>query len=146
MRVKYTIVFLCMFSLTFILFNCPYLRIPSMNRYCIAGKIDETSCISRDVIPDIILLNETWCNDQITDMLIKILGYELQTDLRRDREDTRNGIGGGLLVYAKTGGNILILDNAVDFNQYRYCTFGVVERREELQVYLLYRSPNAPED
>ena len=77
-------------------------------------------------------------------MFLKIPGYELQTDLRRDREDTRNGVGGGLLVYAKTGVNILSLDNEVNFNQ--YCTFKVGERKEELQVYLVYRSPNAPED
>ena len=55
--------------------------------------------------PDIILLTETWCNDQITDMFLRIPGYELQTDLRRDREDTRNGIGGDLLVYTKAGDN-----------------------------------------
>ena len=93
--------------------------------------------------PDIILLTETWCNDQITDMFLRIPGYELQTDLRRDREDTRNGIGGGLLVYTKAGVTIMPLDNPTDFNQ--YCTFKVSEGREELQVFLVYRSPNSPE-
>ena len=91
-----------------------------------------------------ILLTETWCNDQITDVFLKIPGYELQTDLRRDRTDTRNGIGGGLLVYARTGVNILSLDNAEDFNQ--YCTFTVGERKEEQQFYLVYSSPNATEE
>ena len=78
------------------------------------------------------MLTETWCNDQITDMFLKIPGYELQTDLRKDREDTRNGIGGGLLVYAKIGVNIVTIDNAVEFNQ--YCTFKVGEKKEELQI------------
>ena len=64
--------------------------------------------------------------------------------MRKDRTDTRNGIGGGLLVYTKTGLNILLLDNAEDLNQ--YCTFKVGERREEMQIYLVYRSPNAKED
>ena len=77
-------------------------------------------------------------------MLLKIPGYELQTDLRKDREDTRNGIGGGLLVYAKIGVNIVTIDNAVEFNQ--YCTFKVGEKKEELQIYLVYRSPNASEE
>ena len=77
-------------------------------------------------------------------MFLKILGYELQTDLRRDRGDTRNGIGGSLLVYAKIGVNVATLDNAVDFNQ--YCTFKVGEKKEELQIYLVYRSPNASEE
>ena len=72
---------------------------------------------------EIILLTETWCNDQITDMFLKIPGYELQIDLRRDRMDTRNGKGSGLLVYAKNGVNVLTLDNVVNFNQ--HCTFKV---------------------
>ena len=76
-------------------------------------------------------------------MFLRIPGYELQTDLRRDREDTRNGIGGGLLVYTKAGVTIMPLDNPTDFNQ--YCTFKVSEGREELQVFLVYRSPNSPE-
>ena len=39
--------------------------------------------------PDIILLTETWCNDQITDMFLRFPGYELQTDLRRDHDFVR---------------------------------------------------------
>ena len=93
---------------------------------------------------EIILLTETWCNDQITDMFLKIPGYELQIDLRRDRMDTRNGIGSGLLVYAKNGVNVLTLDNVVNFNQ--YCTFKVGEKKEEQQIYLVHRSPNASEE
>ena len=48
---------------------------------------------------DIVLITESWCNEQISDSMISIPGYNIA--MRLDRNDTYNGIGGGLLVYAK---------------------------------------------
>jgi hypothetical protein len=48
--------------------------------------------------PDIVLVTESWCNNGITNAYLEIEGYEIQPDLRRDRVDTDQGRGGGLLV------------------------------------------------
>ena len=71
--------------------------------------------------PDIVLICESWCNSSISDANISISGYELQQDLRFDRSDTANGIGGGLVVYSRNGLEILSCDKISDFNQ--YCKF-----------------------
>jgi nitrous oxidase accessory protein NosD len=89
-----------------------------------------------DVGPDLILITESWCNNGISNAFLSLPGYELQHELRRDREDTREGRGGGLLVYAKQGINILACDNSIDFIQ--YCKFNVCD----LTCFLIYRPPN----
>jgi hypothetical protein len=71
------------------------------NAQSINSKIDELKVISQDLEPDIILLTETWCNSTIENAALTIENYKLETDLRNDRCDTANGIGGGLLVYSK---------------------------------------------
>jgi hypothetical protein len=76
------------------------LKILYANAQGIVGKIGELTAVVQDIEPDLILLTETWCNSTIPDAFLTLEGYRLETDLRRDRTDTRNGIGGGLLVYA----------------------------------------------
>ena len=63
------------------------------NAQSIVGKIDELSCTASELKPDLILLAETWCNDNTSDAFLNIQGYELQ--IRLDREDTAGGRGGG---------------------------------------------------
>ncbi len=87
--------------------------------------------------PDLILVTESWCNTDITDAFLSIDGYELQTDLRMDRDDTARGRGGGLLVYAKTGIQLLKIDNQVNVHQ---CSSFLVH---DITVHLVYRSTNA---
>ncbi len=65
----------------------------------------------QDIEPDLILLTETWCNSTIPDAFLTLEGYRLETDLRRERTDTRNGIGGGLLVYAREELKVLPCDS-----------------------------------
>ena len=88
--------------------------------------------------PDLILVTESWCNNSITDAFLAIDGYDLQPDLRLDRGDTGGGRGGGLLVYGKTGLTILKTDNQSDFDQH------VQFKVSDVNVCLLYRSPNSP--
>ena len=68
------------------------------NCQSIPSKISELDAVSVDLKPDVILLCETWCNNNTS---LSIKGYEIVTDLRRDRCDTANGIGGGLIVYVR---------------------------------------------
>jgi hypothetical protein len=67
----------------------------------------EPEAILTDTRPDIVLLSETWCNTNISNALLNVAGYTFQTDLRNDRCDTANGVGGGLAVYTANGLEIL---------------------------------------
>ena len=109
-----------------------------LNAQSVVGKLNELSCTLSEMEPDIVLITESWCNKEITDAHLGIPGYEMQTDLRRDRENTAGGRGGGLLVYTKTGLQILKLDNNVEF--FQHCKSLV----RDVTVYLLYRPPNGP--
>ena len=109
-----------------------------LNAQSVVGKLNELSCTLSEMEPDIVLITESWCNKEITDAHLGIPGYEMQTDLRRDRENTAGGRGGGVLVYTKTGLQILKLDNNVEF--FQHCKFLV----RDVTVYLLYRPPNGP--
>ena len=86
--------------------------------------------------PDLILIIESWCSEDISDAFLSIPGYELQTNLRVDREDTAGGRGGGLLVYSKSVLKILSCDRVVPFNQ--HCIFKV----HDVTIYLIYRPPS----
>jgi Reverse transcriptase (RNA-dependent DNA polymerase)/Endonuclease-reverse transcriptase len=86
----------------------------------------------------LILVTESWCNDQITDALLTVPGYDLINDLRIDRTDTDKGRGGGLLVYAKKDLAVCVLP--VDkFDSFQHCKFKV----KDLTFFLIYRSPSS---
>ena len=87
------------------------------------------------------MLCETWCNTNTNMASLNINGYELLMDLRRDRSDTANGIGGGLIVYARNGLAVLPCDETSDFNQ--YCKFIISDRSDSYYIYLVYRPPSA---
>ncbi len=53
--------------------------------------MDELSGFVSDVDPDIILLCKTWCNDNVTNAFLNLPGFDLITDLRKDRTDTQLG-------------------------------------------------------
>ncbi len=65
--------------------------------------MNDLLCVAGSLNPDIIMITESWCNSDVSDAFLLIDGYELQLDLRADREDPAQGRGGGLLVYAKSG-------------------------------------------
>jgi hypothetical protein len=70
------------------------------NAQSIGSKIDELKAITQELEPDIILLTETWCNNSVGNAALSLENYKLETELRKDRCDTANGVGGGLLVYS----------------------------------------------
>ena len=74
-------------------------------KYC--RKIDELASMAVEIGPDLILLTEGWCSGEISHAFLNIPGYEMQQDLRLDREDTTGGRGGGLLAGADTGGGAM---------------------------------------
>ena len=105
------------------------------------NKIDELRSVAWDLKPDIILINESWTNSDITKAYLTVDGYELVS--RKDRLDTSNGRGGGLLIYAKT--NLSVeegLDNSSSFNQFTSVSIAT-HNKPPILLTLVYRSPNS---
>lgn len=100
--------------------------------------------LANDKKPDLILITETWCNKDIPNNLLNIDNYYIDASLRTDRNDTLNGIGGGLLVYVKNG--LVILPNNNNINNFnQHCSFKICDGKSnsKLNVTLIYRSPNS---
>ena len=122
------------------------LKILYTNIQSITSKINELALNAADSNPDIILLTETWCNQTIPDAALNLQNYALETDLRRDRTDTKNGVGGGLLVYAKTGTRILPCDKFKDNEFTQFCSFKVKTKGPPITIILVYRPPGSNYD
>ena len=118
--------------------NILYLNARSINR-----KLNDLELLASDKKPDLILINETWLNDSTPNSILNIPNYSIDSELRIDRSDTLNGIGGGLLVYVRIGLTVLSCDNKSAFNQ--YCNFKLLndDNSTNFNVTLFYRSPNS---
>ena len=81
------------------------------NAQSVRSKILELDATANDKNPDIILITESWTNNNVTDNVLYLTNYDLISELRNDRTDTADGRGGGLLVYVKKGLQILPVDN-----------------------------------
>ena len=113
-----------------------------LNSQSIVNKIEELITTTHDLKPDIICICETWCHAGIDNSFLNIPGYKLIEDLRKDRSDTVQGVGGGLLVYVRNGLAVFIpSDNNIDFIQ--YCTFQIELHQDTVNICLVYRSPNS---
>ena len=108
------------------------------NAQSIVGKIDELAALASEEKPDLILITETWCNSDISDAFLTLQGYNIC--VRKDRQDTAAGRGGGLLAYVKAGINFYEINKQVDLHQ--HSVFKILD----LTIYLVYRSPNAAQD
>ena len=91
--------------------------------------------------PDIIIVCETWCNAMVSSDILNIDGYNIDNNLRKDRTDTTNGAGGGIIVYSKIGLNILESNLSSDFNQ--FSAFNIIqENGEDINIITTYRPPS----
>ena len=70
-----------------------------MNADSIVNKLDLLQAHVCEREPDIVAITESWTHEDITKEMLKIQGYGLID--RRDRKDTLNGRGGGVLLYSK---------------------------------------------
>jgi hypothetical protein len=100
--------------------------------------VNELACIASDLKPDVIALTETWCNSEISNAVLSIDGYELVPELRLDRTNTGGGRGGGLIIYARSGIQILKIDRTILHSQ--LCSFSICD----VTINLVYRPPSAP--
>ena len=70
------------------------------NCNCLRNKMNELRAIVSVRDPDLIFLNETWLNGTHDNALFNLNGYQMV--VRLDGRDTREGVGRGLLIYAKS--------------------------------------------
>ena len=99
--------------------------------------MSELAAVATDLKPDVIALVETWCHSEISSAVLAIDGYELIPDLRMDRIDTAGGRGGGLIVYIRSGKQILKIDKKLFYSQ--LCSFII----DDVTFNLVYRPPSA---
>ena len=82
--------------------------------------MDELRCTvaEQKVLPDFILVNESWSNSSFSDVFFKIDGFNLVC--RYDRSDTNQGIGGGLLLWCSE--KLSIAENkSPEFDNFNQC-------------------------
>ena len=99
------------------------------------NKLDDLAALIAGEDPDIIMLSETWTNENVTNAELCFNGYILQS--RKDRQDTLNGRGGGVILYTREGLTCCPIESNWLYKQ----TCGAVVNGVE--VHVVYRSPNA---
>ena len=104
------------------------------------NKMDELLVILEDIKPDIIGLTETWAFEEIQDSELHLDGYNM---FRQDRTDTKNGRGGGVLLYMNERIKSTIVDDYAEV--YKQCDI-LVTKRNTLRLGVVYRSPNSSEE
>ena len=87
----------------------------------------------------IILINETWTHQDITNAYLHIKVYEISA--RKDRSDTLDGRGGGLLVYNRIG--IAVSERNSDSQFEQVVSVLLETETNPLTINLTYRSPNS---
>ena len=91
------------------------------------NKMDELLVILEDIKPDIIGLTETWAFEEIQDSELHLDGYNM---FRQNRTDTKNGRGGGVLLYVNERIKSTIVDDyaEVEFTNSVWCDIRVTKR------------------
>ena len=109
------------------------------NARSINSKIDELKATAIELNPDIIAITKTWTNAAITNSLLNIPGYKIIT--RKDRTDTKDGRGGGILAYIKSG--ITRHEIATPQDIIQVGAFQIKLAVQNLNIFIIYRSPNS---
>lgn len=115
------------------------MKVVYTNAQSVLKKMDELRSYVTMNEPDVILLTETWTNEQINDDFLKLEGYELVA--REDRKDTSGGRGGGILAFVKKEMSGWRVEEETIFNQ---CVHVKVKTEEgdDVSIKVVYRSPN----
>ena len=73
-------------------------------------------------------------------------GYNIDPELRKDRTDILNGIGGGIIVYKKDGLMIKSRNVTNDFNQFLQFDILCEDDTSNLNITLVYRPPSSMDE
>lgn len=104
-----------------------------LNARSVANKILDIEELVTSIAPDIMIITETWLNDSITSSELEMLSYRVAA--RKDRIDTHNGRGGGVLILA----NERLQCKEIHTNTPQVCGISV----NDVSLYAVYHSPNA---
>ena len=116
------------------------IKIMYTNCQSVMNKRAELRGVVATLEPDLICMTECWTNESVEEGILGIENFELL--VRKDRTDTANGRGGGILVYGRSG--LVMWEADVDAD---FCQGGGVRMKNGggyLSVYVCYRSPNSP--
>ena len=101
-------------------------------------KMGELRVVVAESRPDLVVLTETWTNDDINNDFLHIDGYQIVE--RRDRSDTERGRGGGIIVYSR-GVYAWSEETETEFSQ--CISIRVKRKTNDLNIHVVYRSPNS---
>ena len=130
------------------------LKLLFFNARSLFRKLNDLAIANDFLNVDLICICESWLNSNTTNAMLSLAGFNLVTDLRVDRQDTLHGIGGGLIVYAKTGIKIKPIKYSNDFIQYIAFEVEGAESSDfnsrhcvpmKTTICMVYRSPNSSE-
>ena len=111
----------------------------STNARSLNSKIQELKATAIDLNPDIIAITETWSNSDICNTFLDVPGFKIVA--RKDRSDTSNGRGGGILVYAKS--TLICHEITTPPDIIQVAAIQTKLNKDSLNTYIVYRSPNS---
>ena len=114
------------------------------NARSVLNKLSDIDIVANMYSPTLILICETWLTSNITNSMLHINGYEINNDIRIDKNGATNGIGSGLLVYQKCG--FITRRIAIDSNFVQFVAFTLLVNNDAtngVSFVLYYRSPNS---
>jgi hypothetical protein len=109
------------------------------NAQSLQSKIAELAATAEILSPDVIFISETWTHKNVNSATLTLPGYRLEE--RKDREDTTNGIGGGLAIYVKEKFITLPYNMRSEFNQ--FAGIRLKTKGSPLSITLIYRPPSS---
>jgi hypothetical protein len=110
------------------------------NSQSLFGKLNELIAVTSFLEPDVVLITETWTNSDISNASINMPGYRIEA--RSDRQDTNNGIGGGVIIYVKETFEVVSV-SLIDSNYNQHCSIALKTNSGQLNIFLIYRPPNS---
>ena len=116
------------------------LKIIYTNARSIVNKIQELKLLAQNSKPDIIAVTESWTHQAIPNSYLNLPNYYIAS--RKNRNDTINGRGGGILIYVNEDIKTVETTCQSAFNQYASIQIPI-SPINSLSFVVVYRSPNS---
>jgi len=104
------------------------------------NKMDELKIVAAEDNPDIIALTESWTNESVEQCVLAIPDYH--PPVRQDRLDTKDGRGGGVLLYVKSYITFVEIKPRTSFTNSVWIRITQGNKKKAI-IGVVYRSPNS---